>query len=94
LAAFALALAWQSRVVGQLEQEIVGLEQAFEESRLLLGAHQSRLAEIRGGVHDLITQLEGLQTLVDADPSEATEVPASLPGDDLETAIPSRLPAE
>jgi hypothetical protein len=93
IAAFAVTLGWQFRVAGQLEREIGGLQQALRETQVLLGAHKSRLAEIRGGVHDLAAQLDGLRVLVDADPSEpASEL--ALPVDNPGASIPARLPAE
>ena len=67
----ALAIGWQFRLAGQLEQEIAGLESELAATTALLGAHQSRLVEIRGGVHDLAVQLEGLQALVDSEPSDS-----------------------
>ena len=91
--AFGIALGWQFRLAGQLEQQIVGLEQELREAQVLLGAHKSRLAEIRGGVHDLVTQLDGLRALVDADPSEVAQVVAS-PVDAPGASIPAPSPAE
>jgi len=93
IVASAIALGWQFRVAGQLKQEIGGLQQELRETQVLLGAHKSRLAEIRGGVHDLATQLEGLRVLVDADPNEPASVVA-LPVDNPGASIPARLPAE
>jgi len=94
---FAIALGWQLQVAGQLEQEIAGLEQELGETQALLGAHQSRLSEIRTGVHDLVGQLEGLKALVDADPeagvvgSAATQGGAGRPAQ-ARSKIPARLP--
>jgi hypothetical protein len=93
IVACAVALGWQFRVAGQLKQEIGGLQLELRETQDLLGAHKSRLAEIRGGVHDLATQLEGLRVLVDADPNEPASVVA-LPVDNPGASIPARLPAE
>jgi len=93
VAVFAAGLGWQFRVAGQLEREIGRLEQELRETHVLLGAHKSRLFEIRGGVHDLATRLEGLRALVDADPGEAAQGLAA-PGVDPGASIPARLPAE
>jgi uncharacterized membrane protein (UPF0136 family) len=101
---FALALGWQFQVAGQLEQEIAGLETELAETTALLGAHQSRLLEIRGGVHELVAQLDGLRALVEAEPTMPpispmpTEAvgrsrPASRPtSGDSRPEIPARLP--
>jgi len=67
----ALAIGWQFRLAGQLEQQIAGLESELAATTALLGAHQSRLVEIRGGVRDLAVQLDGLKALVDAEPADA-----------------------
>jgi len=94
----ALAIGWQFRLTGQLEQEITGLESELAATTALLGAHQSRLVEIRGGVRDLASQLEGLKALVDADPTDSLsstqpsrEAPAASPRAQGRE-IPARLP--
>jgi hypothetical protein len=67
----ALAIGWQFRLAGQLEQQIAGLESELAATTALLGAHQSRLVEIRGGVRDLAVQIDGLKALVDAEPADS-----------------------
>jgi len=95
--AFALVSGWQFRVAGALAQQVVGLESELATTTALLGAHQSRLVEIRGGVRALASQLEELKALVDADPESADESQgqgASAPARDADAGlekIPARL---
>jgi hypothetical protein len=89
---FALALGWQFRLAGQLEQEIAGLESELAETTALLGAHQTRLIEIRGGVRDVAVQLEGLEALVNAEPADALS--SAQPSRESSSAASSRAGAE
>jgi hypothetical protein len=88
---FALALGWQFRLAGQLEQEIAGLESELAETTALLGAHQTRLIEIRGGVRDVAVQLEGLEALVNAEPADALS--SAQPSRESSSAASSRAGA-
>lgn len=94
---FALVSGWQFRVTGALEKQVVGLESELSTTTALLGAHQSRLVEIRGGVHALASQLDGLKALVDADPgsadlSQSNSVSTSAHDDAALEEIQARLP--
>lgn len=91
---FAIALVWQVRVAGELEQQVAGLEQDLRATRADLGAHRSRLGEIRSGVRGLVSQLDGLRALVEADPSEAAPSPLEQSAaESTRPSIPNRLPA-
>lgn len=95
IVAFVVVLGWQLRVADGLEEEIAGLEQDLRETRTLLGAHESRLLEVRSGVHDLSARLEGLKALVDLDPSNAVSAGTTTnPVDPVasDRSIPARLP--
>jgi hypothetical protein len=97
-----LALVWQFREARRLEGQVAGLEQALRESEARLGAHRDHLSEIRTGVHDLVDRLEGLRTLVDADPGEPPggeraasgreTSSSSPPAQETARPIPPRLP--
>ncbi len=89
---FAGVVSWQLQQKGQLERRIAGLEQELGATRAQLGAHRSRLVEIRGGVQALADQVQGLKTLVDADPSEPVALPTAQAAEEPRPSIPARLP--
>jgi hypothetical protein len=95
--AFALVSGWQFQVAAALEEQIIGLESELVTTTDLLDAHQERLVEIRGGVHALVSQVDGLRALVDADPGSVGDSrphgAASPPTRAAELdEIPARLP--
>jgi hypothetical protein len=95
LVLFAVAVGWQLRVAGELRQEIADLETNLARTSALLGAHQNRLSEIRGGVYELVDRVEGLRALVDAEPRASASPPlldSSGPAADSRPRIPPRLP--
>ena len=69
LLAAAGLIGWQFQIKGELESQISGLESELRDTQALLGAHKSRLGEIRSGVQALSNQLSGLLVLVEADPA-------------------------
>lgn len=69
----ALILSYQMRVNGQLEAEVTGLEAELSRTQVVLDAHKTHLTEIRGGVRDLSTRLQSLQTLVETEPVVARD---------------------
>jgi hypothetical protein len=68
---FGLIVVWQARMAGELEAQVMGLENELEATTTRLEAHRAHLSEIRGGVRDLSASLEGLRVLVDAEPADA-----------------------
>lgn len=95
---FAVALGWQQRVAGGLEREIAALEAELSVTTARLGAHRARLEEIRQGVGELSSHLEGLRVLVDADPEDSVAAGdnrlQAAPGEPQAAPfeIPARLP--
>jgi hypothetical protein len=68
---FGLIVVWQARLAGELEAQVMGLENELAATTTRLEAHRAHLSEIRGGVRDLSASLEGLRVLVDAEPADA-----------------------
>ena len=73
LVIFSGVVFWQIRRAGELEAQVVQLEEQLAETEALLEAHRSHLVEIRGGVHALSDRLGALQELVDREPASALQ---------------------
>jgi hypothetical protein len=66
---FLVAFGYQTHHAGRLESEVARLEASLAKAQTRLESHRTHLLEIRGGVHDLSTRLEGLRALIDRDPT-------------------------
>jgi hypothetical protein len=68
----------QTRRVGQLEDEVEGLQRALSDARAELRAYRVHLGAVRDGVARLRNELLGLEALVEQEPG-ASEPEASAP---------------
>ena len=69
-----VALAVQSRRVGELGTQVEGLTIELQAARAALAAHETRMVRVRASVDDLQARIANLSDLLDA-PSEAPPPP-------------------
>lgn len=69
LALFLLVYGLQTHHASRLEVEVTRLEESLASAEARLESHRSHLNEIRSGIADLTTRLDGLRALIDEDPT-------------------------